>query len=53
MLTGLVPFAKGIVTGIEQISNTSRVATVRWNDGDLPARVLASNLSLVGRPEID
>ena len=46
MYTGPIPFTKGTITAIE-----NGIATIAWEDPDIPAKVHIANLSIVGRPE--
>ncbi len=45
--SGDLPQARGVVTGIQQRGGLE-LATVDWGTEDIPARVLISNLAIVG-----
>ena len=45
--TGELPQARGTVTSLQAIGK-QHLATVQWDQPDLPAKVLACNLALVG-----
>lgn len=45
--TGDLPHARGVVESVQVLGNCQLV-TVRWDDTELPGRVLACNLAKVG-----
>ena len=47
MLTGPIPFARGVVMDLEDFGRSS-LATVQWDIEDAPSKVLAVNLARVG-----
>ncbi len=44
--TGSIPHARGVVTGIKDLGDL-KIATIDWNDPEIPARVNIANLSKV------
>jgi hypothetical protein len=48
--TGVLPFAKGHVVGIERVEGSSlSIASVDWGNDDIPRKVNAANLVLKSR----
>ncbi len=46
--TGPIPFARGVVIELAELSPGCTLARVDWNDPDIPARVHVGNLARVG-----
>lgn len=46
-VTGAIPFARGEVVKLEPFGRDGKqLATVNWNDPDVPKKVLADNLEV-------
>ena len=45
--TGDIPFARGIVTKLKDYGDDFILATISWNNEDVPAKVNVKNLSRV------
>jgi hypothetical protein len=52
-LSGPVPFARGRIISLAPVSNALDVATIDWNEPDIPARVLTSNLIRADRLHLE
>lgn len=52
-LTGPVPFARGRIVSLAPVSNALDIATIDWNEPDIPARVLTSNLVRADRLHLE
>jgi hypothetical protein len=50
--TGELPFAKGKVTAIKDLGGL-QIATIDWNNEEIPARVNVKSLVLANQPEIE
>lgn len=48
MFTGPIPFAKGIVTELEEVTRDFVLAHVEWNHPDVPKKINVKNLAVVG-----
>ena len=53
MYTGDLCFCRGLVTGIEMVGPTLRLAVIEWDKEDIPLRVNVKNLVEVGKPELE
>ena len=52
-LSGPIPFARGRIISLSPVSNALDVATIDWNEPDIPARVLTSNLIRADRLHLE
>lgn len=50
--TGALPFARGIVTHLQHVGETT-LAVIDWQDEEIPLKVNVKNLVLADRQEVD
>lgn len=50
--TGDIPFAKGTVTAIKQYGGGMTLATIDWQNPEIPERVNVKNLTKIGTVEL-
>jgi hypothetical protein len=48
MMTGPIPRAKGTIVDINPKFGSSGLATIDWDNEDVPKRVMCANLAIVG-----
>ena len=53
MITGPVPFAKGIVKEMVKFGGDRFLAVISWDTEGLPEKVLSSNLNVIGHGELE
>lgn len=47
-ITGEMPFARGKITGLKELSKECVLAVIEWENGDFPEKVNTKNLAKVG-----
>lgn len=49
--SGPMPFAKGVVLQIKEVSKEFKLAKIAWDNPEIPTTVNVKNLSVCGEPE--
>ena len=52
MFTGDIPFARGTVTAIEDFGGFLALATIDWQNENVPAKVNVNILNVIGQVEL-